>query len=258
MLQSVFTWLLTPLSGANEHHVATWAAWHGRLMVISWAVLLPAGVLAARYFKALPHQSWPAELDNKTWWRAHQTLQWGGVLLMTAGLTLAWCNASGASSLARAHGTLGWCIGAAGWLQIAGGLARGTKGGPGDQRCKNDCTSGSLRGDHYDMTSRRVAFELVHKVLGTGAILAALFAIATGLRVADAPRWMAVVLASWFCLLGALAVRWQRQGRCIDTYQAIWGPDVAHPGNQKQPIGYGIQRHTASTWKRRWRTHRHD
>ncbi|MFM0617449.1 cytochrome b561 domain-containing protein [Paraburkholderia nemoris] len=258
MPHNVFTWLLMPLSGASEHHIATWVAWHGRLMVVSWAVLLPTGVLAARYFKVLPQQSWPAELDNKTWWHAHQTFQWGGVLLMTAGLILAWCNAPGASSLARAHGTLGWCIGAAGWLQIAGGLARGTKGGPSDQRHRDHRSCGSLRGDHYDMTPRRVAFELVHKVLGTSAILAALLAIATGLVVADAPRWMALVLTSWVCLLGVLVVRWQRQGRCVDTYQAIWGPDVAHPGNQKQPIGYGIHRYTARTWKRRWRTQRHD
>jgi protein-S-isoprenylcysteine O-methyltransferase Ste14 len=257
-MHSVFTWLLMPLSGAGEHHVATWVAWHGRLMVLSWAVLLPAGVLAARYFKVLPHQSWPAELDNKTWWRAHQTLQWAGVLLMTAGLVLAWRNAPGASSLARAHGTLGWCIGAAGWLQIAGGIVRGTKGGPNDPRRENQRSGDSFRGDHYDMTPRRVAFELIHKILGTSAILAALFAVATGLYAADAPRWMAVVLASWFCLLGALAVRWQRQGRCIDTYQAIWGPDEVHPGNRRRSIGWGIRRYSARSWERRWRTPRHD
>jgi hypothetical protein len=42
--------------------------------------------------------------------------------------------------------------------------------------------------------------------------------------------------------LGAAFARWQRAGRCIDTYQAIWGPDPAHPGNRRPPVGWGVRR----------------
>jgi hypothetical protein len=38
------------------------------------------------------------------------------------------------------------------------------------------------------------------------------------------------------------AVRLERAGRCIDTYQAIWGPDLKHPGNQRLHVGWGMLR----------------
>jgi hypothetical protein len=53
---------------------------------------------------------------------------------------------------------------------------------------------------------------------------------------------MPLVLALWWALLGAAFARWQRAGRCIDTYQAIWGPDPAHPGNRRPPVGWGVRR----------------
>jgi hypothetical protein len=100
-----------------------------------------------------------------------------------------------------------------GWLQVGYGLRRGSKGGPTDVQ---------PRGDHYDMTPHRVRFERIHKSLGWLAVLAALVVTALGLRVADASRWMAVVLSAWWLLLAGVAWQLQRQGRCIDTYQAIW------------------------------------
>lgn len=43
-------------------------------MVVAWGVLLPLGILIARFFKVTPRQRWPAELDNKFWWYSHLTL----------------------------------------------------------------------------------------------------------------------------------------------------------------------------------------
>ena len=63
-----------------------------------------------------------------------------------------------------------------------------------------------------------------------------------GLLLADAPRWMPLALGLWWLSLLGLAWQWQKQGRCIDTYQAIWGPDARHPGNHLPPIGWGIRR----------------
>jgi hypothetical protein len=226
-------WLLTPLSGATHHSLAAWAVWHARCMVLGWGVLLPLGALAARYFKVTPGQRWPGQLDNKAWWHAHRWLQSIGIVAVTLGALLAWGQGSRSSTHAHLHAWTGWALVVLGWLQIAVGLGRGSKGGPSDVR---------MRGDHYDMTSRRIAFERLHKGLGWLAVMAAVAVTGLGLLVADAPRWMALALTAWWSLLALLAVRWQRQGRCIDTYQAIWGPDPGHPGNSLEPVGWGVRR----------------
>jgi len=229
----VIDWLLTPLSGATVHHIEPWAYWHARCMVLGWGVLLPLGALAARYFKVTPGQRWPEQLDNKAWWHAHRWMQWGGVVAMSVGALLAWGQAQGASRAAQLHSWAGWALVALGWMQIGYGLRRGSKGGPTDVQ---------PRGDHYDMTPRRLHFERVHKGLGWLAVLAAVLVTALGLVVADAPRWMALALFAWWLLLAGTAAQLQRQGRCIDTYQAIWGPDTRHPGNRLKPIGWGVRR----------------
>ncbi len=226
-------WLTTPLSGASYHDIAPWASWHGRCMVLAWGVLIPVGALVARYFKVTKRQRWPVELDNKGWWLAHRALQWLGVLLMSLGVSLSWGEGSGQTEAARLHAWGGWALVCLGWLQVMVGLGRGSKGGP---------TETQLRGDHYDMTHHRVWFERMHKSVGWLSILAAVGVIALGLHIADAPRWMALVLPLWWLALAACAWTWQRQGRCIDTYQAIWGPSIQHPGNRIKPIGWGVRR----------------
>ncbi len=227
-------WLVLPLSGTLAHSaIAPWAAWHARCMVLAWGVLLPLGVFAARFFKVLPRQDWPRVLDHKAWWHAHRALQWSGVLVMLPGLYLVWGHASAATPLAQWHALAGWCVCVLGAAQIAGGLARGSKGGPTDTQA---------RGDHYDMTRWRRAFERLHKSLGWLALVIAITVIASGLVLADAPRWMALLLGVWWCALAAAFIHWQRAGRCIDTYQAIWGPDPRHPGNRVRPTGWGVRR----------------
>lgn len=244
MSGQVIAWLLAPLSGAHEHHVPGWVAWHGRAMVFGWGILLPLGALAARYFKVTPGQNWPAQTDNRTWWHLHRACQYLGVLAMTLGLGLAFGRTTGgAHGVAGVHRAMGWGVLTAGWLMMASGIMRGSKGGP------------TARGAHYDMTRHRKMFEVFHKTLGAAALLTSTIVIALGLVTADAPRWMAVVLAVWALLLLSLAIRWQRAGRCIDTYQAIWGPDPVHPGNRLKPIGFGIRRYTRETWQRRFGRH---
>lgn len=226
-------WLFLPLSGAANHHIEPWAYWHARCMVLAWAVLLPLGALAARFFKVTPRQDWPAVLDNRTWWIAHRALQWSGVTVMAVGLCLAFDRARGSDAVAIVHAWAGWCVAALACLQIAGGLARGSKGGPTDR---------TIRGDHYDMTRWRVSFERTHKGLGWLSVALALSVMTLGLVSADAPWWMAMALALWWLTLAVAFVVLQRRGRCIDTYQAIWGPDLSHPGNLRPPVGWGVHR----------------
>ncbi len=226
-------WLSRSLNGSATHHIAPWAAWHARSMVLAWLLLLPLGALVARFFKVLPRQAWPQVLDNKAWWHGHRVVQWAGVAVLTLGAALAWRQGFGSSGAAQAHAAAGWALVAAAWLQVLGGQLRGSKGGPGEA---------VQRGDHYDMTARRRAFERTHKALGWGCIVAALFVTGLGLWLVDAPRWLALALAAWVAVLVAAFARLQRGGRCIDTYQAIWGPGPQHPGNQVPPIGWGVRR----------------
>ncbi len=227
--------LALPLSGNPVHHIEPWAQWHARVMVLAWGVLLPLGALVARFFKVLPGQDWPRVLDHKAWWHGHRALQYAGAVLMLVGLWLVWAaeGARAASTLAQWHGYLGWLVCALALLQVVGALARGSKGGPTEQQ---------LHGDHYDMTPWRLTFERLHKGLGWLAVLAAVVVIGLGLVLSDAPRWMVLVLVAWWLLLGLLFWRWQRAGRCMDTYQAIWGPGLEHPGNRRAPTGWGVRR----------------
>jgi hypothetical protein len=218
-------WLLLPLDLSRDHQVGFAATWHGRLMVLGWSVLLPFGVIVARFFKITPRQNWPGQLDNKMWWHSHLTLQYIGGLAMLLALALIWRTA--AFSGWSLHTLLGWIVVASALGQFLSGWLRGTKGGPTARAADS-----TFRGDHYDMTRRRKVFEHGHKAVGYLALLLSLAAIATGFWLVNAPRWMPLVWGAW-CL--ALAFAWvvlQRQGFAVDTYQAIWGPDPRHPGNR--------------------------
>lgn len=231
---TIVTWLTLPLSGATEHVIAPHVAWHARIMVLAWGILLPLGVLAARFLKITPGQQWPLRLDNPLWWNLHRGFQYLGVLLTAAGLYLVWGTGSDGDGLARnVHAWLGWAVAGCGFLQVLGGWLRGSKGSPAEPA-----------GDHYAMTGRRLAFERLHKALGWAAIAVGVVTIALGLRLADAPRWMPVVLGAWWTGLACVGAVLQRRGWCVDTYQAIWGPSAEHPGNRIAPVGWGIRRGT--------------
>ena len=207
-------------------------------MVLAWDVMLPLGILAARLLKIPRPKLWPGQLDSKLWWRSHIVLQCSGVIVMTAGVSMVLGHGYSETLLVSLHRCAGWCLVFAGWLQIFGGLLRGTKGGP---------TAARLRGDHYDMTRRRVIFEYVHKLVGWLTITLILVATTIGLFIVDAPRWMWITLAIWWIGLIAGFLGLQRAGCCFDTYEAIWGPNPVHPGNARVPIGWGVRRigHTA-------------
>lgn len=233
MIDAMWQWLLSPLSGANDHSVNDWVMWHARTMVAAWAVLLPLGAIAARFFKVTANQNWPDRVDNRAWWHAHRGLQYLGIAIMSIGAGIAWGRGSYSTIAGSLHGYLGWTVIALGALQVLAAWFRGSKGGP---------TEPQMRGDHYDMTRHRVRFERIHKLGGWIAVILAIATIILGLVVADAPRWMVVTLCAWWLILIVAGVHLQRAGRCIDTYQAIWGPDPMHPGNHRKPTGWGVSR----------------
>ena len=227
-------------------------AWHGRLMVLAWTILLPLGILVARFYKVTPEQHWPDRLDNKWWWHAHLALQISGLVCMSLAVGLVWFRSGRAAFGHSLHTTLGWLIVVLSWLQLVGGYLRGSKGGPNPTGDGKFDLSRIQSGDHYDMTRRRVAFEWVHKIGGYVAMSVSLLVTGLGLRTVHAPTWMWLTIALWWTAVLAVAACLQRAGRCIDTYQAIWGPDPRHPGNSRQVIGWGIHRYSAAGYAQRF------
>lgn len=227
-------WLLTPIDPSRAHEISDLVAWHGRLMVLAWGALFPLGILIARFWKITPRQNWPHELDNQIWWHAHLGLQYSGGAAMLAALALI-LLAGGAGD--STHANIGWVIAGLAALQFSAGWLRGTKGGP---------TEPDPRGDHFDMTPRRLVFEYVHKFAGYGLLALAAWGIISGMWLANAPVWMWCGLGLWWAALIAAFIVLQRRGKAIDTYQAIWGPDPDLPGNQRRPIGWGVQRRPSS------------
>lgn len=223
-----FEWLLQPIDTTRIHYVGGELSWHARLMFVAWNVLIPLGIIWARFLKVTPKQQWPQTLDNKTWWRGHVMLQYSGVFLMMPALWFVWDYGALPDQLGF-HGQLGWSLVLFAMLQITSGLLRGSKGGPTDT---------TMKGAHYDMTMRRVIFEYVHKNLGYLALFTAFSAVLTGLWQSNAPVWIWLVVFLWWSSLSLLFLSLQKLGFAFDTYQAIWGPNPLLPGNKRKPIGF--------------------
>ncbi|MEM7445267.1 MAG: cytochrome b561 domain-containing protein [Pseudomonadota bacterium] len=229
-------WLLAPVDPSRAHEVGALVSWHGRLMVLAWGTLFPLGILIARFCKITRRQDWPRELDNKAWWHAHLGLQYTGGGAMLAALALI-LMAGGAGQ--STHAYVGWVIVGFAGLQFLAGWFRGTKGGP---------TEPDLRGDHFDMTPRRLVFEHFHKFAGYGLLALAAWGVVSGMWLANALVWMWLTLGAWWTVLVAAFIALQRRGKAVDTYQAIWGPDPGLPGNQRKPIGWGVWRLDGKDW----------
>ena len=204
---------------------------HGLLMAAAWLGLLPAGVLIARFFKVTRSQDWPNELDNQFWWHSHRVLNYAGVLFATIGFAWIFLVLDGLS-LASWHGRLGMLTLVLAWLQVASGLLRGSKGGPTDTGA-DPADARTWRGDHFDMTRRRRLFEAWHKTAGYLALALAVPSAWLGLRQIGAG--ISVQALPWAAALIFLVLfrRFARQGRWIDTYEAIWGPQSS-PSSQTQ------------------------
>ena len=203
---------------------------HTLLMLVAWLALAPLGVLLARFFKITPRQDWPRQLDNRFWWYGHLICMYGAVGL--AGLAV-WVavSASGGFEFST-HAVFGSMAVGLAVLQVLSGWLRGSKGGPTDRRAEPDDPS-TWRGDHYDMTPRRVVFEVWHKVAGYVVLILALAAAATGLELIGwLQPYTALLVAVPLLFLLAYGIL-QRLGFAKDTYRAIWGPEDVHPGNRR-------------------------
>jgi len=235
----VLDWLMVPIDVARPHEIGGLVAWHARLMTLAWGILVPPGILSARFLKLWPGQRWPEQLDHPGWWHLHRVFQYSAGVLTLAGLWLI-LRAAPQSGTAIAHHLFGWTVLALAAVQFLSAWLRGSKGGP-----TAPAADGSWHGDHYDMTFRRLVFEHVHKFGGYLVGLIAVAAIISGLWQANAPRWMWLLIGLWWGLCLIVFAILQRRGMAFDTYQAHWGADDVHPGNRIKPVGFGIRRHEA-------------
>jgi hypothetical protein len=235
-------WLLTPMSGASEHYISAGTTWHGRLMVLAWAILMPAAFVVARFYKITPGQDWPRRLDNPFWFVNHRRLGYA-ILIQTivAVGVLVWSR-GGAVLWHGHHAIAGWTVSAFALFQVIGALLRGSHGGPIHPFTRQARPPEQWPGDHFSLTQRRIFFEYSHKFVGYVLVVLAAWAIASGLHAADAPRWMWLLIGVWTLLCIGAFVHLQCSGKCIDTYQAIWGLDETLPGYRRKPIGWGIIR----------------
>jgi len=222
-------WLFSPIDPSRPHEIEGFSSWHARLMVLAWMVLIPLGILGARFFKVLPKQDWPNDLDNPSWWYAHLIFQWSGAALSVVAMGLILWEIKEVQLFASPHHFLGWITVLLLVFQVLGGLFRGSKGGP-----TYPAKDGSYRGDHFDMSKRRVVFETLHKSLGYIALLCAFLAVFVGLWSSNAMIWIWVVLGLWVVALGLIFRVLQKRHNPISTYQAIWGPDPSLPGNKSR------------------------
>ncbi|CUI73374.1 cytochrome b561 domain-containing protein [Cognatishimia activa] len=234
-------WLLSSIDPSRGHEVGFAISWHARLMTLAWGVLVPAAIFAARYMKIVPGQDWPRELDNKTWWHFHWMGQALAYAISLIGLGLVLGRGENPFQL-NLHTVLGYVVLAFGTCQVLLGIFRGSKGGPTAR-----ATDGSLHGDHYDMTPKRLMFERVHRSLGYLALLLGMITILVGMWNANAPRWMWVVLVNYWMFLVVASVIAQIRGNAVDTYQAIWGPDPSLPGNKLPKMGWRTVRPSEKT-----------
>lgn len=227
--------LLDPIDPTRPHVVGALVAWHGRAMILAWGIVVPLGVVTARYFKILPWQDWPRVLDNPTWWHIHRTGHIAAVLLTLAGLAL--ILLSDHASPSPLHRACGYALAGLGVAQVLSGVLRGSKGGP-----TATTADGSLRGDHFDMTPRRLVFERWHKGLGHGLLVLSMATVVLGLWAANAPLWIWVVISLWWLSLAVIVLLLEWRVGSYDTYQAIWGPDRALPGNRMDYRSFGSVR----------------
>ena len=195
---------------------------HGVMMVLGWGVLLPCGVLLARFFKVTHSQNFPHELDNPFWWNGHRLTQYSGIVLVTFSALIAYLMVTG-EHLATRHAQLGTVLLVLGWFQVINAWLRGSKGGP---------TDSTMRGDHYDMTRRRRVFEVVHKLFGYCSLLLSVPVTLLGLDLTGAGTVWYLMYGVMIAGLVLLFILFHYQGRQIDTYVAIWG----HP-YRRMPAG---------------------
>jgi len=213
--------------------VAVHWANHALLMLITWFVLVPIGVLAVRFFKPAPT---PYGIERGTgrfhpkllWWTMHYSILYLAIALTLFGAVISIYVSHGFSG--SAHAFCGLATVLSGSLQIVSAWLRGTHGGKHGVSSDPEDPA-TWRGGHYDMTPRRRWFEAYHKTAGYFTIALACSAAGSGLMRYGIPSF-AALLGTAIGLILPICVVLEGRGFRQDTYGAVYGNHPDHPYNR--------------------------
>ncbi|KAL8503662.1 hypothetical protein ACS0TY_022404 [Phlomoides rotata] len=175
--------LLNRGSAEAEEDLRPVLAVHGFMMFLAWGILLPGGILAARYLK---------HLKDDSWYRIHVYLQYSGLVIVFLGFLFAVAELRGLTfnSLHVKFGMLAILLGVA---QPINAYFRPKKPSVGEEASK-----------------RRLVWEYAHVASGRCAIVVGMAALITGMRhmgerYGENVHGLSWALIGWF-LIGALTV----------------------------------------------------
>jgi Eukaryotic cytochrome b561 len=168
---------------------------HGWLMLIACGVMMPLGVIIARYYKVIK----PTDLDNKFWWHSHLFLQITSIILSYYAFFLVFRG-----GFDHLHGQLGGVSIILITLQLLSGLFRGS------------------RETHFNMTLYRRVFEAFHKTTGWLLLILLPYNLASGLIIIGEYR-IIYILFSWYFVLILWCIYCIKTKKHVPTHQAIWG-----------------------------------
>lgn len=207
--------------------------YHALLMYAVWIVLVPLCITIMRFHKPLPSEKGirrDVSLWHREWWffSVHKYGLFLAMGLALVGAAIAWFVSGGASG--SVHAVFGALTLALGLGQIVSSQLRGTRGGKyRDGANLNDPTT--WRGDQYDHTPKRRAFEAVHKTSGYFTLFCAFAAVCSGLMQFSMPVLTGLVLITGLGWMAAWVI-YDFKGRAYDGYRVAHGYGLEHPYNK--------------------------
>ncbi|NTA40242.1 cytochrome b561 domain-containing protein [Agrobacterium salinitolerans] len=208
--------------------------YHAILMFSVWGVCVPAILFLTRFAKPAPtlNGSMSRPQEPLIWFNFHKYGLYCCMSASIGGGLLAVIVSNGVSG--SIHSFLGIATVVFGALQLVIAAMRGSRGGKFAPGVNLDDPL-TWRGDHYDMTPRRLWFEAAHKTVGYATLFSATGAIATGL----AQYWMieiGIMAATVFVTGVIAAIVFEGLGKRHDTYQSYYGNHPDHPHNKSKLV----------------------
>lgn len=156
---------------------------HGFMMFLAWGILLPGGILAARYLK---------RVKGDSWYQIHVYLQYSGLVIVLLGFLFAVAELRGLF-IASTHVKLGIAAIFLACIQPINATLRPKKPAHGEPA-----------------SSRRIMWEYFHVIVGRSAIIVGMAALFTGMehlgeRYEEDVRGLTWALICWF-LVGGVTV----------------------------------------------------
>ncbi|KAM7258917.1 hypothetical protein ACFE04_014658 [Oxalis oulophora] len=203
-----FRVLLMRGSAEAEQDLRPVLAVHGFMMFLAWGILLPGGILAARYLK---------HLKGDGWYQIHVYLQYSGLAICMLGFLFAVAEIRG-FSFSPLHVKFGVAAIVLACIQPVNASLRPKKPPSGT-----------------DISSKRVLWEYCHTIVGRGAAVVGILALFTGMKHlgdrydGEDVQELSLALAVWFLLLALIIVyleyreRQQRRERLFNRSNWVLG-----------------------------------